>query len=189
MADRVELADRLRLLRTARKLTQRELAEAAGVEQSTVSSAETGARAPFDETVQFYAQALDVLPIALTNDTYFALELLRIVGVDPERVIEERQRMQHSLGGPPPRDEDAPPTPPEREAPPEDAFFPPEPEPEWFRVAKALSDLPPEKLTALAHIVEAMKPPPGTSPPQHDPSSSGAADDEGGKSTGRGGRR
>jgi transcriptional regulator with XRE-family HTH domain len=55
----------LRELRRLRGLTQVELAARAGVDQSTISSFETGPANPTPETVRAIARALNVSPSAL----------------------------------------------------------------------------------------------------------------------------
>ena len=52
--------DRLRLAREARKLTQSELAEKAGLQPSAVSHFETGGRSPSFDNLKRLADALDV---------------------------------------------------------------------------------------------------------------------------------
>ena len=53
---------RLRAIRQRRALTQRELAELAGVSLTTIVGLEHGADSPFPSTIRRLARALDVAP-------------------------------------------------------------------------------------------------------------------------------
>lgn len=60
------LAEKLRRLRALRGLTQKEVAQAAGIDESTVRNYELARRMPKPEHVQGLAAALEVMPEALT---------------------------------------------------------------------------------------------------------------------------
>ena len=59
------LAEKLRQLRSLRGLTQREVAQVAGIDESTVRSYELARRMPKPEHVRSLAAALEVMPEAL----------------------------------------------------------------------------------------------------------------------------
>ncbi|MCK9250332.1 MAG: helix-turn-helix domain-containing protein [Solirubrobacteraceae bacterium] len=59
----------MRLVRGARGLTQTDLAKAAGVSQPAVSQWENGTTSPGPDLLEKLAQALDVLPTVLTDET------------------------------------------------------------------------------------------------------------------------
>ena len=58
--DNIDFGNRLRVWRTRRALSQRELALHAGVQQVTVARLETGARKPRPRTIRALAKALKV---------------------------------------------------------------------------------------------------------------------------------
>jgi transcriptional regulator with XRE-family HTH domain len=64
---RAQLGARLRDLRSARLLTQKELAEKAGVRWQTISDIESGRNAPRFTTIRALAKALEVDPSKLTG--------------------------------------------------------------------------------------------------------------------------
>ena len=59
---------RLRTLRERQALTQRELADLAGVSRTTIVTLEQGADSPYPSTVRKLARALGVAPAELMND-------------------------------------------------------------------------------------------------------------------------
>ena len=59
---------RLRTLRERQALTQRELADLAGVSRTTIVTLEQGADSPYPSTVRKLARALGVTPAELMND-------------------------------------------------------------------------------------------------------------------------
>ena len=59
------LAEKLRQLRSLRGLTQREVAQVAGIDESTVRNYELARRMPKPEQVRSLAAALEVMPEAL----------------------------------------------------------------------------------------------------------------------------
>lgn len=59
------LAEKLRQLRSLRGLTQREVAQVAGIDESTVRNYELARRMPKPEHVRSLAAALEVMPEAL----------------------------------------------------------------------------------------------------------------------------
>lgn len=103
MTRSVNFGTRLRLLREAHGLTQRELAQKAGIEQVTITRLERGQRAAREETTDFLIQALGCSERALTSDAGFVLELLRVLGIAFEQV-----QLEHGGGrareAPPPAD-------------------------------------------------------------------------------------
>lgn len=78
----VTRGDRLRFLRTAAGMTQRELATAAGIEQTTVAYVETGRRTPRGFTSDLLTTALRVDPGSLDDDVVFLREFARILKVN-----------------------------------------------------------------------------------------------------------
>jgi transcriptional regulator with XRE-family HTH domain len=66
MQDVVHIGDRLRALRIENALTQRELADKAGVTANTVARLERNEREPHMTTARKLAQALSVHPRVLT---------------------------------------------------------------------------------------------------------------------------
>jgi len=69
-------ARNLRILRTAARLTQVQLARKADVSKSLISMYENGHRAPTIATTESLADALDVLPISLLFETVPSPSLL-----------------------------------------------------------------------------------------------------------------
>lgn len=160
----VELGNRLRLLREAHGLTQRELATRAGIAQPTLTHIERGHAEPRIETIRFLAEALGTTESALTSDVFFAVELLSVLGI-PVRDVAAAQGVEVV------RSAEAPAAVPGTDA---------------IALARQLAALPSDKLEALSHLVAALGPP-GVPPPQSAPSRTGTVADEGG-SEGRGGR-
>jgi transcriptional regulator with XRE-family HTH domain len=60
--------ERLRLQRLRRALTQLELAQRAGVDETTIVYLEAGVRAPRPSTVRKLARALEIKPLQLTTE-------------------------------------------------------------------------------------------------------------------------
>jgi transcriptional regulator with XRE-family HTH domain len=61
------MGERLRVLRTRRLLTQKELAAKVGVRWQTISEIESGRQAPRFSTIRALAAALEVEPSELTG--------------------------------------------------------------------------------------------------------------------------
>ncbi len=74
------------MLRNARRLTQRQLASAAGISTVTLNAVEHDGRRIRPLTLQVIAEALEVPAAALQDDVACVRELARIVGVDPVEI-------------------------------------------------------------------------------------------------------
>ena len=68
MPDVVYIGDKLREVRTKRLLTQDELADKAGVSQSTIANIERNNAEPQFRTIRKLAKALDIDPTELLED-------------------------------------------------------------------------------------------------------------------------
>lgn len=67
--------DKIRTIRTHRKLTQKELAKLSGVSEIAIRKYEANARTPQREQLSLIAQALEVSPNALLDDSILIDEL------------------------------------------------------------------------------------------------------------------
>lgn len=85
----MDLGTRVRLLREAHGLSQRELATKAGVETLTINRIERGHRQPRPETLRFLVEALGTSERALLTDAGFAVEMLAILGIPLEDLARE----------------------------------------------------------------------------------------------------
>lgn len=78
----VDIATRLKLLRTALKREQRQVAKKSGYSVNTLSGIESGRmKDPRPGTIAAIAGALGVRPEALTDDVACFQELARIIGI------------------------------------------------------------------------------------------------------------
>lgn len=74
-----DLSERLRYLREQRRLTQKQLAQAAQISQATVAHIERGTKDPSVETLRKIAQALDVhVGTFFTTNDVFVFDLKRL---------------------------------------------------------------------------------------------------------------
>jgi len=83
-------ADRLRQLRIAARLTQRELAQRAGTDRATIAEYESGTGAPFYDRLALLASALGVAPADLTQAGAGSLVELRVAAGLTQEAAAER---------------------------------------------------------------------------------------------------
>lgn len=77
-------ADKVKAYRRLRQMTQRELADLAGVAQSTIANVELGKRrTPYGRTISRIADALGVSPLVLLDDEEIK-ELTDTLGSSPD---------------------------------------------------------------------------------------------------------
>jgi transcriptional regulator with XRE-family HTH domain len=77
--DHYDLGERLRFIREQRKLSQKVLAQSAGVSQATIAQVETGRKDPSVRTLRKIAEALDIdLATLFARDQVHVFDLPRM---------------------------------------------------------------------------------------------------------------
>lgn len=74
-----DLGERLRFFRESRKLTQKDLAKAAGVSQATIAHIEASSKDPSVETLKKLASALDThIATLFASEDVYVFDLIRL---------------------------------------------------------------------------------------------------------------